>query len=821
MKKFIFYATLVALFTSCMKDDVVVDAVQRTEDFIATFADDTRADLDGTAVVWNADDHLTIFTKTSHNRQYKVKNLSANGRSATFEYVGYTGSDKTAISNNYAVYPYDAEATILGDVITTTLASEQTYNAECDLTYALMSAKSATNNFSFVNSGALLRFNISTILPDTFELNYIKVSSQSHNIAGEVTIDTNDHLAVVANNGTNEITLAEINATIDSDVKSFYIAMPAMSFEKSDLSVTFSFADGNKTFALPAFDLEQGKIKSIDYSIKDAEEFTGSTPGEDEPAAAKPANNEIWYTNGSTTESTTPNKADVFGANIVSNTYDAEKECWVIKFDGDVTTIGDWAFYNCSSLTSITIPDSVTEIGWYVFDGCSSLTNIELGDNVTSIGHYAFYGCCSLTSITIPESVIEIENNPFNGCTSLKEFKGPYAVNSGCALVLGKSFVAFAPGNNTEEIQIYNGITTIASAAFQGCSTLESIELPESLLIVGDSAFSRCSGLTSITIPKNVKVLGGTTFYKCENLQNVYCECVVPPTCGSRSFYNNSSELKIYVYEECIDTYKAQWENYSDKIVAQGNIPNPDVTTSIYYTTTDEQIVEISTLPIKSNTYNNGLGELVVYGELTSIPTYTFADCDRLKTITIPNSVTEIGLGALFSCDNIESFSGKFASEDGRYIIIDNKLCYAAKANLPKVVSIPDNIIVIGENAFSDCSTIEEVVIPNSVIKIDMGAFVGCRNLWMVNLGNSVQEILDNAFANTRLASIYIPKSVNDIGAFAFSSTYSVSFQATTPPSSVAVPYAFPTEASIYVPNSAKEAYIAQWGGFYSNIVGY
>ena len=283
MKRLIFCATLVMLITSCMKNDVEVDAVQRTEDFTATFADDTRADLDGTAVVWNSDDHLTIFTKTSHNRQYKVKDLSANGRSATFEYVGYTGADKTAITSNYAVYPYNAEATILGDVITTTLASEQIYNAERDLTYALMSAKSSTNNFSFVNSGALLRFNISTILPDTFELNYIKVSSQNHNIAGEVTIDTNNHLAVVTNNGTNEITLTDINATICSDVKSFYIAMPAISFEKDDLSVTFSFADGNKTFTLPAFDLEQGKIKSIDYTIKDADEFTGNTPGEDTP----------------------------------------------------------------------------------------------------------------------------------------------------------------------------------------------------------------------------------------------------------------------------------------------------------------------------------------------------------------------------------------------------------------------------------------------------------------------------------------------------------------------------------------------------------
>ena len=488
MKKFIFCTALVMLFTSCMKNDVEVDAVQRTEDFTATFEDGTRADLDGTAVVWNADDYLTIFTKTSHNRQYKVKDLSANGRSATFEYVGYTGSDKTPITSNYAVYPYNAEATIFGDVITTTLASEQTYNSECDLIYALMSAKSSTNNFSFVNSGALLRFNISTILPDTFDLNYIKVSSQNHNIAGEVTIDTNDHLAVVANNGTNEITLAEINETIDSDVKSFYIAMPAMNFEKSDLSVTFSFADGNKTFALPAFDLEQGKIKSIDYSIKDAEEFTGSTPGEDEPAAAKPANNEIWYTNGSSTEATTPYKADVFGANIVSNTYDAEKECWVIKFDGDVTTIGNSAFEYCSNLTSVTIPDSVTTIGARAFCGCSSLTSVTIPDSVTTIGQRAFYGCSSLTSVTIGDSVTIIDYQTFNCCSSLTS------------------------------VTIPDSVTTIGQEAFYGCSSLTSVTIPDSVTTIRYFAFEYCSSLTSITIPDSVTTIGYGVFGYCSSL---------------------------------------------------------------------------------------------------------------------------------------------------------------------------------------------------------------------------------------------------------------------------------------------------------------
>ena len=613
MKKFIFCATLVALFTSCMKDDVVVDAVQRTEDFTATFADETRADLDGTAVVWNADDHLTIFTKTSHNRQYKVKDLSANGRSATFEYVGYTGSDKTPITNNYAVYPYDAEATILGDVITTTLASEQTYNAECDLTYALMSAKSATNNFSFVNSGALLRFNISTILPDTFDLNYIKVSSQSHNIAGEVTIDTNNHLAVVTNNGTNEITLAEINATIDSDVKSFYIAMPAMSFEKNDLSVTFSFADGDKTFVLPAFDLEQGKIKSIDYSIKDAEEFTGSTPGEDEPAATKPANNEIWYTNGSTTWATTPCNPDDFGSNIVSNTYDADKECWVIKFDSDVTKIGYSAFYECSSLTSITIGDSVTSIEDEAFNGCSSLTSITIGDSVTTIGWGAF-ARCSLTNVTIPDSVTSIGEVAFSACWCLQEFNGKFASEDGRCLIIDGILNSIAPAGLTE-YTIPNSVTTIGDYAFEGCdsltsvtipdsvttignsafydcssltsvtigdsvtiiedcafeecSSLTSVTIPDSVTTIGDSAFNSCSSLTSVTIGDSVTSIGNYAFEYCSSLTSVYCEAVTPPTGGYNMFYSIASSGKIYVPQESVEAYKSAtgWSKYAFGIV--------------------------------------------------------------------------------------------------------------------------------------------------------------------------------------------------------------------------------------------------------------
>ena len=122
MKKLFFAAlSAIALFASCtMSDADFLPTVEATGDFTAQFAE-TRTELDGNAVVWREDDLLTIFTKTSHNRKYQVKELSDNGRTATFGYVSFTGNNSTKISSNYALYPYDADATLTGGVVTTTL----------------------------------------------------------------------------------------------------------------------------------------------------------------------------------------------------------------------------------------------------------------------------------------------------------------------------------------------------------------------------------------------------------------------------------------------------------------------------------------------------------------------------------------------------------------------------------------------------------------------------------------------------------------------------------------------------------------------------
>lgn len=136
-----------------------------------------------------------------------------------------------------------------------------------------------------------------------------------------------------------------------------------------------------------------------------------------EPDVAKPANNEIWYTNGSTTAATAPYETTAFNANIVSNKYDTKKKCWVITFNRTLTKIGTRAFFD-RNLTTIVMPDSVTTIGQYAFHG-SDLTSVTIGSGVTEIGEYAFYSCFGLTTIVIPNNVTFIRRYAFYHCENL------------------------------------------------------------------------------------------------------------------------------------------------------------------------------------------------------------------------------------------------------------------------------------------------------------------------------------------------------------------------------------------------------------------
>ena len=168
-----------------------------------------------------------------------------------------------------------------------------------------------------------------------------------------------------------------------------------------------------------------------------------------------------------------------------------------ITIPNSVTTIGEGAFFDCVSLTSITIPNSVTTIGSSAFSQCTALTSVTIPNSVTTIGSSAFSQCRALTSVTIPNSVTEIDYNTFNGCRSLTFVTIPNSVTK-----IGS--VAFRDCSSLTFIEIPNSVTEIGIGAFIDCSSLTSIKIPSSIAMIYSQAFSGCNALFEISVPQSI-----------------------------------------------------------------------------------------------------------------------------------------------------------------------------------------------------------------------------------------------------------------------------------------------------------------------------
>ena len=200
--------------------------------------------------------------------------------------------------------------------------------------------------------------------------------------------------------------------------------------------------------------------------------------------------------------------------------------------------LGSRAFYNCSGLTSLSLPSGITSIGWEAFSGCSGLTSLSLPSGITSIDSEAFSGCSGLTSLSLPSGITSIGREAFSGCSGLTSLSLP------------------------------SGLTSIDFNAFSGCSGLTSLSLPSGITSIDSEAFSGCSGLTSLSFPSGITSIGGYAFSGCSGLTSIYVYAEKLPNMESDVFDGcDAKKCTVYVPKGTYDDYWLSEFGYFENIV--------------------------------------------------------------------------------------------------------------------------------------------------------------------------------------------------------------------------------------------------------------
>ena len=377
-----------------------------------------------------------------------------------------------------------------------------------------------------------------------------------------------------------------------------------------------------------------------------------------------------------------------------------------VAIPNSVNRIGYGAFYGCSGLTSVTIPDNVKSIGDVAFYNCSGLTSVSIPNSVTNIGMYVFWHCIGLTSVTIPNSVTSIGESTYAGCSGLTSIQvesgnAYYDSRDNCNAIIETSSNTLIAGCSRTIIP--NSVTSIKKYAFYGSIGLTNLAIPNSVTSIGDLAFGGCIGLPSVVIPNSVTNIAPGAFRNCSSLTSI----TIP---------NSVESIGYDTFAGCSGLTSIQ--------VERGNT---------YYDSRDNcnAIIETS-----SNTLIVGCSNTTIPNSVTGIGDYAFYGRGGLTTITIPNSVKRIGIHAFSDCIGLTS------------------------------VTIPNSVTSIENCAFDGCSSLTSVTIGNGVTSISPYAFSGCNLTEVISKIKNPFNIRTNTFSDSTFynATLFVP--VGTIGKY-------------------------------------------------------
>ena len=486
-------------------------------------------------------------------------------------------------------------------------------------------------------------------------------------------------------------------------------------------------------------------------------------------------------------------KSVIIGNNLTTIGEYAFYECYKLAsviLGNNVTNIEGMAFMYCKALKSITLPN-ITHIGSSAFNNCLSLDSVTLGNGLRNIADNLFYQCSSLTHITIPDSIERIGEHAFYNCKLLKTIYIPNTVN-----MIGK--YAFSGCSSLESIHIPNGVTEIGERTFENCTSLQAVNLPKTISSIRYYAFAGCASLTEINIPEGVQKIESNTFQNCTSLLKITIpNSVMTIELGAFSntgYYNDANNWEedvLYISNCLVEAKSSLVGNYSIKpstrIIADYALYGCSNLTSVNFAESVKSVGQASF-------YNcTNLSIVNMSDSLQNIGSQAFAFCEKLNPIAIPVGVKTFGTEVFQGCKSLVSviwnakecqdfrdpfvapfyrISSKITSitfgDEVEYIPAG--MCYGLSA-LPSV-TIPVNVKRIGKDAFESCGSMTSITwnAKHYCDTLDYPPFEGLEYIVKsFTFGEDIETIPPYVCKEMReITSITIPEGVKSIGRHAF-----------------------------------------------------